>query len=279
MRSIVLALTLAGCASLAPVNAFTPWSGFTRTTDLAYGSLKRQKLDVYVPETSGPEAKPIVVFFHGGAWQYGSKDEYRFAGQALSSAGFVTVIPNYRLYPEVKFPSFVEDAALAVTWARSHAAEFGGDPQLIFLMGHSAGAHIAAMLALDERFGQTNIAGFIGLAGPYDFLPVTDPTNRIILGPDFEASQPIRFADGHPPPMLLLHGTGDETVGIHNSRNLAKRARELHGKVTLTEYDGWGHVRILLALASPLRDLGPVLEDTATFVRTISKASPAECPR
>lgn len=169
---------MAGCSGQALINGLTPSGGYSKTADLAYGEQPRQRLDVYVPEDAAPGA-PVVLYFYGGRWEQGSKAGYKFLAQALTSRGFVAVIADYRLYPQVKFPAFVEDGARAVAWVREHAGDYGADPNKLVLMGHSAGAHIAAMLTLDEQYlaavggtPKTWLAGTIGLAGPYDFLPL-----------------------------------------------------------------------------------------------------------
>lgn len=127
---------------------------------------------MYVPD--GARNRPTVVFWYGGFWKNGSKEQYRFVGAALANAGYVAILPDYRLAPAVRFPEFVDDGALAVKWAREHASEMGGDPRSIFIMGHSAGGHLAAMLALDERYlkkvgGDASwIRGWISLSTPYE---------------------------------------------------------------------------------------------------------------
>src|SRR4051812_9939383 len=168
--------TTTGCTKFEILNATVPSLGYQRTIDQAYGPVPRQKLDVYQPRDAKQDAS-VVVFFYGGAWQSGEKADYRFVAEALTSQGFIAVIPDYRLYPDVQFPSFIEDGALAIRWVHENAQRFGGDPQHIFLMGHSAGAHIAAMLNLDGRYlqnvglDQNVIAGTAALSGPYDFIP------------------------------------------------------------------------------------------------------------
>ena len=117
-----------------------------------FGPHARHHLDVWVPSHPTSAKLPVVVFFYGGGWVAGERGDYAFAGRAFASNGFVAVVPDYRLVPGVRFPAFVKDGALAVKWARDHAAEYGGDPERLTLSGHSAGAYIAAMLALDPRF-------------------------------------------------------------------------------------------------------------------------------
>ena len=136
----------AGCSPAVVLNALAP-DGLAREAGLAYGEGPSRRLDVYAPPAAGGP-RPVVVFFYGGSWQNGKREDYRFAGAALAAEGFVAMVPDYRKYPEVRFPGFVEDGASAVAWARREAARFGGDPSKLWVMGHSAGAHIAALLAL-----------------------------------------------------------------------------------------------------------------------------------
>lgn len=277
-------LALSGCSPLRALNAFVPSGNYERTADLAYGSAPRQRLDVYRPQNqSGPS--PVVVFFYGGRWQDGSREDYKFAAQALTARGLVVVVPDYRLYPEVKFPTFVEDGARAVEWVRANVAQHGGDPRRIFLAGHSAGAHIAMLLALDERYLQAvgvprdAVSGVIGLAGPYDFLPFTSDDVRQLMGPpeQWPQTQPIAFADAGAPPTLLIHGLRDETVNPANSKRLAQRLEELGRCVHHIEYADADHTDVLLALAAPLRsEKRPVAEEIERFVKTpCAKSEPA----
>src|SRR5688572_24770878 len=170
---IILALTHVGGIAYAIINAPSYMGWYERRPDLRFGDEPRQVLDVYVPQSQGKDLRPVVIFWYGGMWLRGSKEQYRFVGAALANSGYVAVLPDYRLYPRARFPTFIEDGALAVKWVREHAHEFGGDPNAIFLMGHSAGAHTAALLALDGRYLQkvggdsSWLRGWIGLSGPY----------------------------------------------------------------------------------------------------------------
>ena len=162
----------------------------------------------------------MVVFWHGGRWRGGDKADYRFVGAALAASGYVSLLANYRHYPEVKMPGFMHDAALAALWAAAHANDYGGAREYLYLMGHSAGAHLAALVTLDPRYfaatGQAapHVAGVIGLSGPYDFLPLLEPGDQDMFGPPprYPASQPIGFVRPDAPPMLLVHGLNDATV-------------------------------------------------------------------
>jgi len=269
---------LSGCAGQKILNAFTPQRDLEKATNLSYGPDPRQKLDIYTPE--GASNAPVVVFFYGGNWTDGSKNLYEFVAQALTSRGFVAVVPDYRLYPEVRFPAFVEDGAAAVAYARQVASRYGGDPDTLFVMGHSAGAHIAAMLATDERYlrsqggSRTWLRGFIGLAGPYDFLPIQDETTRAIFGPESEHpnSQPVNFVDGQVPPTLLLHGENDQVVYADNSRGLAQRIAEEGGQPKLIVYSKMSHQKMIAVFGAPLRGLSDAVDKVAAFVREQSKA-------
>ena len=272
LAALLAALPTAGCGPKL-LNALVPDDGYRVEHGVAYGDLPRQRLDVYVPdELTGPA--PIVVFFYGGGWESGSKGEFRFVGQALAARGFVTVIPDYRVYPEVRFPTFVEDGAAAVAWVRRNIGRFRGEPRQIHLMGHSAGAHIAALLALDQRY--LAAAGIepgtpeslVGLAGPYDFLPLTGATlKRIFAVDDMAETQPITFADRSAPPALLLHGENDGTVRPANSEHLAAALAAAGNRVELKLYPNLDHVAVVAALAAPLRWLAPVLDDVTAFLR------------
>ena len=212
----------------------------------------------------------MVVFFYGGRWQNGDKSLYQFVGEALSSRGFVAVIPDLRKYPQTAYPGFVEDGARAVNWARAQARHYGGDARQIFVMGHSSGAHIAALLALDARWlGDAPVRGMIGLAGPYDFLPLKEADLQKIFAAAEppESSQPIHHVRRGAPPLLLMHGIDDEIVEVGNSRRLAEAQRAAGGAVTLVEYPKMSHARIIGSLAAPLRPLGSVLDEIERFVR------------
>ena len=276
MRRILLALVLfaaAGCSGQQLLNSFTPSGGYRYAPALAYDPAHRLTLDVYTPVNARRE--PVVVFFYGGRWTGGAAAEFRFVGQALASRGFVAVLPEYRHYPDARFPAFVQDAARAVRWTQQQIGRYGGDPDKLFVMGHSSGAHLAAMLALDPEFlaeaggDRAKLRGMIGLAGPYDFLPLTDADLRDMFGPPerYELSQPISYVDGDNPPLLLLHGEDDHTVRVHNSRNLAAKVARAGGPVESYIYPEMSHPWILATMAAPLRGQSDVLDRVAEFVR------------
>lgn len=240
--------------------------------EIPFGDEVRQRLDVYAPSdrTEDP-ALPVVVFIHGGGWRAGDKTGYEFAGRALAARGFMTVIPNYRLSPAAHFPAFVEDGAAALRWVRTNIAERGGDPDRIILVSHSAGAHIAGLLAMDENWlgaDRAAIAGWVGMAGPYDFLPLDTPSTRGAFGeaPDLAATQPINFASEGDPPVLLLHGSVDDTVKPRQSIRLEAAGVPARHIV----YDGIGHIRIMTALSRWTRNAASSLADIEDFVREVS---------
>lgn len=249
-----------------------PRRGYSLCKDIAYGDGARHKLDVYVPQELKAPA-PILIFLHGGSWQFSDKKQYRALGWAFASRGIVTVVANYSLFPPHRFPSFVEDGAKAFShvWDRGH--EWGGDRDRIFLCGHSAGAHIAAMLAVNGDYlkvaGTHPSAprGIIGIAGPYDFLPLKDPVLIELFGGDnVPETQPITFVDGKRPPMLLAHGRDDTTVGAGNSKRLAQKLQSFGSEVVVRYYHGTGHIGILLSLVPGFRRRTTLYHDMLTFI-------------
>lgn len=275
-RALAAALlpVAAGCSPARLVNAIVPKDGFEYVEGIGYGSLPSQRLDAYIPRDPVAPSRPVVVFFYGGSWQDGERGDYLFVGEALASCGFVAVLPDYRKYPEVRFPGFVDDGAMAVAWARRNAGRFGGDPARVHVMGHSAGAHIAAMLALDGRYlaghglGPGSLAGLIGLAGPYDFLPLSSARLERIFAPadGLASTQPVNFASAAAPPSFLATGDSDTTVRPRNTVSLAARLRDAGVRVTERSYPGLNHFTIVGALAAPLRSRYPVLGDIRAFV-------------
>jgi len=266
---------VSACTPVSMLNAVIPDNGYKRIADIQYGSHHRQKLDIYLPaQAERNTPTKTLIFFYGGSWESGHKEDYKFVAEALSSAGFIVVIPDYRVYPEVIFPDFVDDSARAVNWVKNNIAAYGGGEQL-FVAGHSAGAHIAALLVLDKQYlasyelAPNDLKGMIGLAGPYDFLPLKSDTLKTIFGPEQQRwqSQPIHFVDGKNPPMLLLVGSNDLTVWPKNSRNLAAKIQENKGNVELVEFDGYGHVAMVSKLAKPLRGDGRLLNEIVTFIQ------------
>lgn len=279
LRAIVSAglvwLGISACSPVSILNAVIPENGYQGFVDIPYGETSRHKLDIYLSNQSNPKSyRQTVIFFYGGSWESGHKEDYKFVAEALASVGFDVVIPDYRVYPDVVFPVFVDDAALAVSWSKEHLTKFGLNPDRLFVLGHSAGAHIAALLALNplylSRYGLStaSLSGMIGLAGPYDFLPLQSDKLKAIFGVEQERwrSQPINYVDGNNPPVLLMFGDNDKTVGPKNSRNLAAKIREKDGSAELIEFKDYGHVAMVAKLAKPLRGEGELLQAISQFI-------------
>lgn len=271
LLSLLAATT--GCSPIGVAAALAPDGHFVRTADVAYGAGPRHRLDVYRPRED-PRPAPVVVFLYGGRWQRGERDEYELVANALVKRGFVAVVPDYRLAPAATFPAWVEDGAQVVRWTRDNAPRFGGDTSRIFVVGHSAGGHTAALLALDEHFLRDAgvpvgaVRGYVSLAGPVD-TTWTDPDVQRLMGPreGWPATYPASHIDGTEPPLLLLHGAGDETVRDENSVRLARRIRERGGCAASKVYPGVGHVGIVVAMAASWLRRAPVLDDIEAFVR------------
>lgn len=279
---LLAVVALLGLAALHPLRAFNSIvphdSGVSVSHGLAYGSDPRQRLDVYAPRKRAAADRPVIVFFYGGSWNSGVREGYGFVGRALAATGFVVVIPDYRLVPAVRFPAFIEDGAAAVRWARGHAAKFGGDGTRLVLAGHSAGAYNAAMLALDPQWlgeDRAAVRGLIGLAGPYDFLPLDGPVTQAAFGawPRGRETQPVSYAGAGAPPALLATGTDDITVLPRNSDSLAAKLRAGGIMVERKDYAGIGHVGIITAVARPFRGRAPVLADMVAFARRVTADS------
>ncbi|HEX8233231.1 MAG TPA: alpha/beta hydrolase [Caulobacteraceae bacterium] len=271
--ALLALLGLGGCSITGVLSATTPGAGGA-LRDISYAAGPRHTLDIYRPARRA-EPAPVVVFFYGGTWQMGDKADYAFVGKALAAKGFLAVIPDYRLYPEVRYPEFLRDGAQAVRWARDNASRYGGDPRRLFLMGHSAGAYNAVMLTVDERWlaqagvdARRELRGTVGISGPYDFLPLSDPTLMTIFGPEATRprTQPVAYVDGKEPPLLLLHGLKDTTVYPRNTERLAARVSEQGGRAEARFYKGLNHTGAIGAVAAPLRFLAPVLEDSVRFM-------------
>jgi acetyl esterase/lipase len=279
----------AGCTaiSFAIANGPASFGPYHRTAGIAYGADRRQKLDVYVPDENAADrnstARPVVIFWYGGSWDSGSRGSYRFVGAALAEQGFVTVLPDYRLYPGVKFPAFMDDGAQAVAWVQQHAAQYGGDPHHIVLMGHSAGAHMAAFLALNREFLSSHgarpedIAGLVGLSGPYVLAPNTRVLHTIFGNPYTEAQwQPARFVSSQSPPAFLAHGLNDTLVSVKQTETLRDALRANNVRVETDLYPGRGHADTVAALSVPARGRAPVLEHVARFIRSVTSSRATE---
>ena len=264
---------LGGCTELSFAVANLPahQGSFSRQADLRYASGERGKLDIYAPH--GAKNLPVIVFFYGGSWQHGKREQYRFVGAALAQEGYVVIIPDYRLYPEVRFPDFNDDAARALVWSHQHGGEYGGNTHELFVMGHSAGAHIAASLAFDSRYlrgaggNPAWIRGLIGLSGPYVLKPNTKELNAIFSAPFAPADWELQnFVSAAAPPTLLVQGTKDELVASANSEEIARRLRAAGVTAQLWLVPGRKHADTLAALSVVARRRAPTLDYIKAFV-------------
>ncbi len=267
-------LILSGCGGATLLNAVTTEKGLTVERGIAYGPQKRHRYDLYRPAETEPQA--LVIFYYGGSWNSGHRGMYEFVGAALAREGFAVAIPDYRLHPNVQFPTFVEDAALAFSTIKRDAA---GDLP-IFVMGHSAGAHIGGLVTFDERYLRPHgidpcgtVAGFIGLAGPYNF-DITNKWKPVFPPQTRGRSQVIDFANGRHPPALLVHGLDDSTVHALDARQMDEALRRSGNRVETELLEGVGHVDIVAALSWPLRRSAPTLAVVTDFVRKNSKMAP-----
>ena len=277
----ILAALVVACSPIGILNALTPADTYTVTGGLEYGPDPRHRLDVYQPRQSTeillPGAGyPVVVFFYGGTWNSGERRDYKFVGEALASEGIVTIVADYRLYPQVRYPDFLQDCARAVAWARREATRYGGDPQRLYLMGHSSGAYNAAMLALDPRWlaaegmSPAVLAGWIGLAGPYDFFPIENPDAKpVFFHPNYPpGSQPIDYVSKMSPRAFLAVPVTDSLVNPErNTLQMAARLKAAGVPVTQRIYAEVNHVTLAGAISRPLRWLAPVRNDVIAFVR------------
>ncbi|WP_019938743.1 alpha/beta hydrolase [Bordetella sp. FB-8] len=276
MRSVWLGAALQALTTRSPlalINGVIPADACQVVQGVSYGRGPRQQLDIYIPWRAA--GAPVVVFFYGGSWRSGARADYKFVGDALASRGYVTVIADYQLYPQAAYPDFLHDCAQAVAWAAQHCAPYGGDPARLYLVGHSAGAYNAAMLALDRRWLQAHggspamLAGWVGMAGPYDFLPIQTRTVRPVFHyPRTPAdSQPVVHAHIGAPPALLMAGSADSMVDPRrNTDGLAQALSAAKADVQSIRYRGLGHEMLVGALARPLRWRAPVLQDLCAFL-------------
>jgi acetyl esterase/lipase len=272
LAAIVLLLLIAFVAynhyGLAIFNAVIGKDGGSSQVaqGLHYGPHPRQVVDVYAPATPGPH--PVLVFVHGGSWASGNRADYAFVGQAFAAQDYLTVLAEYRLVPEVHYPGFVADTAAAIAWASDHAVQFGGDPARLFVMGHSAGAYNVVQAVLSHHL-EARVTAMVTLAGPFDFLPLdtTASINAFSQAPDLPASQPVNQDLSQAPPILMLHGGADTTVGVYHARHLAAKYKAAGRTAEVKIYPGVSHVAILLSLAKPMRGWSPAFADSLVYLQ------------
>jgi acetyl esterase/lipase len=237
-RPLLALVAVAGCTDIQLRAANLIETVAVPCTEVAYGDGPRQRMDVYraLDRAGAPLSAPapVVIFVHGGSWESGSKEAYAWVGKALAQMGFVAVLPSYGLMPDTRFPAFVDDVARAAAQVKARAAEWGGDTARVVLMGHSAGAQLAALVAYDPRYlakqGTTPdiLGGFVGLSGPYDFIFDTELLKRTFAGPkerEYDAL-PVHFVTPRSLRTLLVMGQDDQTVNPKNTRSLAATLRK-----------------------------------------------------
>ncbi len=258
-----------------------PGGGFTLESDIAYGPETRQKLDIYTPKGAAPRA--TVVFIYGGSWKSGTKELYRFLGQALTGRGYQVVVADYRLYPAVRYPAFVEDTARAVAWIKANIAARGGVPDRVILMGHSAGGYNAVMVAIDPQWLQphglkpADLAAVVSLAGPLSFNPRTTESTKDIFATvaDIDTARPVKLAAAGAkgaPPFYFLHGAADSTVNSENASNMTKAVSDAGGSAVVKLYPAVSHLGVVTCFAWPLRWRAPCLGDVDTFMTNTLRA-------
>ena len=272
----IIACISSACSPIKVLNSLVPENGYELVSGVEYGTNARQKLDIYLPKATEKSTalKKVIIFYYGGNWDSGERADYKFAAEALVSQGYIVVIPDFRVYPEVLFPGFMADPVSAAKWVKTHIKKYNGDANKVFLAGHSSGAHMAVMMAINPEYlaeaslKPNDFAGVIGLAGPYDFLPLKSDRLKIIFGVDAEQwkSQPINFVDGKNPSLFLAVGLKDNTVWPRNTFNLAKKIKDKNGLVEVHEFASYGHVDMVAKLAKPLRGNGELLKSVITFI-------------
>ena len=280
MKRIVKTVLLAACCSfligcstgsiLRTIGKVSPSASYQKTTDIAYGTEPRQKMDLYVPEKKSTASK-TVVFVYGGAWRTGNKNEYEFVAETIASMGHTVLVPDYRLFPAHKYPDFITDVADAIAYCEQSVPTCRPDVEPLVIMGHSAGAHSAALIATDPQVlrdagTDLSIAGLIGLSGPYD-LPLDDPEVIPVFSQrkSAESVNPVALANEDSPPALLLHGSSDERVKTFHSERLAAALVDANVPVSQEMVKG-GHARLLLGMSGLLGFLSVSNERVEQFL-------------
>lgn len=276
-----IALQINSVAVLDTVDRVTGGSlNVERIAQARLGEAPTQTVSLYRAHRSA-EPAPVLLFVHGGSWDWGDPKDYGFVARSLAPEGFVVALAGYRLGEAGRYPAMLEDTAQAIRWLRDNAARFGGDPERIYLAGHSAGAYNVVQVALEPRWlavegvPASAIRGVIGLAGPYDFYPFDKDSTRAAFGgaPDPATTQPINHVGPAAPPMLLLTGTDDTTVKPRNTRALAAALEERGGSVEARYYEGLDHSDVLVRLASPWRRQPGLRDDILQFLARTAQAS------
>ena len=272
--AVVTAFGISACSPFGMINSLANSENVMVSAEIAYGSHEKQRLDIYRPVwMEGP--LPTILFFYGGSWKRGSREKYAFVGNALAQQGFVVVVPDYRLYPEVQFPVFVHDGAQAIAWITENIEKYGGLNKNIHLMGHSAGAHIAALLVLDDEYlrkfklANDTLGRWVGLSGPYAFYPSKIHSVKDVFAGALEnRARPIARVGLGAPDALLIHGGQDTAVSPENSVALAERMNEIGNRAFALTYEGIGHGMTVASLTFPFTGMASTLQDAVFFLKT-----------
>ena len=279
LSAVAVAVASSTTAKLFIVNALACLGEYSLHANIAYGSLPRQNLDLYVPHHRQGN-RPTLIFIPGGCWgacETLPKHDYRFVADSFASRGYGVVVVNYRLFPEVQFPAIIGDVRSALIWVARYGRDYGISSNRLVLMGHSAGAHMATLLDLDPRYLddglRRRIMAVVAMAGPYDFLPFTESYEPVLFGPPerFADSQPVSFVKGTEAPMLLLYGEADTRIKPRNILSLSEKVRQRGGRVQTRCYPGIDHSGILAALSRPLRSTEPVYADILHFLDQVGE--------
>lgn len=278
-----IAISRDGPAVLSAVDRLTGGSGGAELkARIATGEHPDQKLLIWAPKQAPSQQalRPVLFFVHGGSWNSGDPESYDFVGRTFVEQGFVVVLSGYRLGDKGKYPGMIEDTARAFAWVHDEIEAYGGDPQRVVIAGHSAGAYNMMMIALEEKWlarhslSPNNIAGVIGISGPYDFLPLESESTIASFGhfEDLDATQPINHVKGSAPPMLLIHGEKDTTVGVFHSRNLSGLLEGAGHSPVLELYPEMNHTDPIISIASPWRGRRDIPAKIADFVRSQTRS-------
>jgi acetyl esterase/lipase len=270
------AITVFGAVACAPVtvlNTITPSSSFVKASNISYGPLERQSLDIYRAENPRANA-PVLLFIHGGSWEDGSKNIYKFLAEGFTSEGFDVVVPNYRLYPEAVYPQMIEDTALSVAFT---AKQFDGRPLVI--MGHSAGAYNVLMTGLDKNYlaqagGDLcqSVAGIVSLSGPTGIIPLSEEPFITIFPDRFtKEDAPLNNVTDISPPIFFGHGAEDKTVYPQNSERLAETIKARGGVANVEIYLDMDHTDAVRVLSRHFDGGSSLKDDIIKFATTLPK--------
>lgn len=253
VQFLIVALTFVTCqtAALAEQGAVSVVADIDYVPEAKYQD-SRDKLDLYLPD--GRRGFPVLLWLHGGALMHGDKDGSAHVGRRFAAAGIGTVVINYRLSPHVMHPAHIQDAATAFAWVRQHIAEYGGNPDAIFVAGHSAGAYLSAMLALDERYLATrqlqpsSIRGIVPVSGFFYVERVAPHRSKSVWGEDpakWPEASPARYVRSSAPPILLIYADGDEEWRREQNEHMAAALKQAgHSDVAIRQIKDRDHSTI-----------------------------------